>query len=160
MVKIELKEGEGEILVKKAFEHPHPHIQKKLLVVHMRSQGFGNKEICKALGIKSQTTIVSYCHEYGEGGIELLCTLRFNKPKSKLHPYETELKQYFQENPPRSVAEAIEVIAVRTGIRRKRSFVQKYLHQIGMKFLKAGGVPAKADPKAQEDFKKNSWILG
>jgi len=159
MLKITFSEADRERLLEMAFSHPHPRVQKKLLAVHMRSQGLGNKHICKALGIGSETTLISYCHEYDNGGIESLCTIKFNKPKSKLAPHEKELKAYFKENPPKSVTEAIEVIKKLTGIERKKSFVQKYLHQLGLKFLKTGGVPAKADSAKQEEYKKNSWSL-
>jgi len=157
MLKINFSEKEKTQLLNMAFSHPHPRAAKKLLAVHMRSQGLTNQEIMKALGIHSETTLISYCHEYIAGGVESLCTVKFNKPKSKLQPYEQDLKTYFQENPPRSVTEAIEAIKKLTGLERKKSFVQKYLHQIGLRFLKTGGVPAKADAEKQEECKKNSW---
>lgn len=159
MLEIICSKKQQRQLLEAAFSHPHPRAQKKLLAVHMRSQKLSNQTIMKSLGIKSQTTLIEYCHEYLEGGIEKLSTLNFNKPKSKLQPYEQDLKKVFKENPPRSVTEAIEVIKKVTGIARKKSFVQKYLHQLGLKFLKTGGVPGKADAKKQEEFKKNSWSL-
>lgn len=159
MLEIIFSKIEKSQLLEKAFSHPHPRVQKKLLAIHMRSQGFANKEIMKALGVQSETTLISYCHDYAKGGIESLCTIRFNKPKSKLEPYEKDLRTYFKENPPRSVTQAIEAIRNLTGIQRKKSFVQKYLHQLGLRFLKTGGVPAKADPLKQEEYKKNSWSL-
>ncbi len=159
MLKVICSKNKQKQLLEAAFSHPHPRVQKKLLAVHMRSQKLPNITIMKSLGISSQTTLIAYCHEYLEGGIEKLCTLNFNKPKSKLQPYEQDLKKVFKENPPRSVAEAIEVIQKVTGIVRKKSFVQKYLHQLGLRFLKAGGVPGKADTAKQEEYKKNSWSL-
>jgi transposase len=159
MIKINCNKQDQDQLLKMAFSHPHPHVQRKLLAVHMRSQGFINEQICKALGIQSETTLISYCHEYVDGGIDALCTIKFNRPKSKLQPYEKDLKLHFKENPPRSVAEAMEAIKKLTGIGRKKSFVQKYLHQLGLRFLKTGGVPAKADLAKQEAYKKNSWSL-
>lgn len=147
-------------MLEMAFSHPHPRVQRKLLAVHMRSQKFLNLDIMKALGIKSQTTLIQYYHEFISGGIEKLCTVNFNKPKSKLQPYEQDLKKAFKANPPKSVSEAIAMIKRVTGIERRKSFVQKYLHQLGLRFLKTGGVPAKADAEKQKEFKKNSWILG
>ena len=159
MFEITFSEKDRDQLLEMAFSHPHPRVQKKLLALHMRSHEFSNKQICKALGIKSETTLISYCHEYAEGGVDVLCSIRFHKPMSKLQPYEKDLKFYFKENPPRSVTEAIEVIKRITGIARKKSFVQKYLHQLGLRFLKTGGVPARADASKQEEYKKNSWSL-
>ena len=159
MLKISFSQADKNQLLEMAFSQPHPRVQKKLLAVHMRSLGFSNHEIMKALGIHSETTLISYCREYSKGGVDSLCTVRFNKPKSKLEPYEAALKAYFKKNPPKSVTEAIEVIKKLTGIERKKSFIQKYLHQLGMKFLKTGGVPAKADGSKQEEYKKNFWSL-
>lgn len=160
MLAIDYTKDEQDRLIKIAFSHPHPRVQRKLLAVHMRSQGLSNQTIMKALGIQSETTLITYCREYRTGGIDALCTVRFNKPKSKLHPYEADLKATFQKNPPRSVTEAIAIIKNVTGIKRKKSFVHTYLHQLGLRFLKTGGVPAKADTSRQEEYKKNSWSLG
>jgi len=110
----------------------------------MRSQGFFNKQICKALGIQSETTLISYCHEYAKGGIEALCAIRFNKPKSKLQPYEKDLKLYFKENPPRSVTEAIEAIKRLTGIGRKKIFCPKIFASTWVAILKNGRSPGKS----------------
>ena len=43
---------------------------------------------------------------------------------------------------------------ISTGVKRGKERTRKFLHQIGMKPRKVGGIPAKADPQQQEDLKK------
>lgn len=159
MIQIHCTAKEQQELLYQAFHHPHPRVQQKMHVVHLRSQGFSQEDIIKAVGIKSKTTITAYYREYHDGGIKKLMEIRFNKPKSKLRPYEIDLKKHFAKYPPASINEAIAEIKKITGIERKKSFVCDFLHQLGLKFRKVGSMPAKADTKKQKEFKKNSWIL-
>ena len=55
------------------------------------------------------------------------------------------------------MAEAATAIEELTGIVRKPTQVAVFLKSLGMKPLKVGMMPAKADAEAQELFKKNSW---
>jgi transposase len=67
------------------------------------------------------------------------------------------LAAYFREHPPATVAEAMVKIKELTGIERKPTQVRLLLKSLGMKRLKVGTIPAKADAEAQEVFKKNIW---
>ena len=44
-----------------------------------------------------------------------------------------------------------------TGIKKGMTRVRNFLHQLGMDPRKVGGIPAKADPERQEEFKKKVW---
>jgi transposase len=63
----------------------------------------------------------------------------------------------FSDQPPATAAEAAARIKELTGIERKPTQVRQFMKSLGMKPLKVGMIPAKADPKAQETFKKSSW---
>ena len=52
------------------------------------------------------------------------------------------------------MAEAAAKIAELTGMMRKPTQVRQYLRALGMKPMKVGMLPAKADVEAQEAFKK------
>ena len=67
------------------------------------------------------------------------------------------LQPAFSEQPPATVAEAVARIQASTGIERKPTQVRHFLKTLGMKPLKVGMIPAKADAAAQELFKKKSW---
>ena len=122
----------------------------------MKSQGLPHHMICQLASI-SENTLRSYLREFLDGGVERLKELSFYRPTSALEAHRKTLEAYFRENPPMSAAQAREEIHRLTGIRRGLTQTREYLHQMGLGFRKVGAVPAKADPNAQEEFKKNSW---
>jgi transposase len=67
------------------------------------------------------------------------------------------LEAAFQHSPPATVTEAAARIEALTGSVRKPTQVRQFLRSLGMKPLKVGRIPAKADVGAQETFKKKAW---
>jgi transposase len=63
----------------------------------------------------------------------------------------------FQHYPPATVTEAAARIEALRGIVRKPTQVRQFLRSLGMKPLKVGMIPAKADGVAQETCKKKAW---
>ena len=88
------------------------------------------------------------------GGITQLKRIDHYRPHSELANHRTTLEAYFHQHPPATVAEAAAKIAELTGIVRKPTQVRQYLRALGMKPMKVGMLPAKADVDAQEAFKK------
>jgi len=122
----------------------------------MKAQGLRHDKICQLAGI-SENTLRSYLHEFLEGGVEGLKELSFYRPTSALDAHRETLETFFRQHPPMSAAQAREEIQRLTGIRRGLTQTREYLHRLGLDFRKVGAVPAKADPNAQEEFKKNYW---
>jgi len=85
------------------------------------------------------------------------CRVNFRRPESELSAHRSSIERFFRDNPPYSAKEAGAEIENLTGIRRSDTQVRKFLKRIGMRRLKIGTVPAKADVEVQEEFvKKNS----
>lgn len=72
--------------------------------------------------------------------------------------HATTLETYFKEHPPRTIAEARQVIQEQTGIERSPTQIRAFLKRIGMKCRKVGYVPGRAatpeKQAEQETFKK------
>jgi transposase len=119
----------------------------------LRSQGVANAEILRLCGI-SKASFHRYLKAYIVGGITHLTYIDHYRPHSELTNHRTTLEAYFQQHPPASVAEAEAKIAELTGIVRKPTQVRQYLRALGMKPMKVGMIPAKADVDAQEACKK------
>ena len=96
---------------------------------------------------------------YIEGGIEKLKETNFLGTKSVLSDHKESLENYFKQNPPRNSQQAADTIEELTGIRLSNERIRIFLKQIGMKYIKMGFIPGKADKDLQEEFKKNSWSL-
>lgn len=155
MVHIQFTDEEIERLRYERFNHPHPKVQKKMEALLLKSQNLQHNVIAEIVGI-STTTLWRYLHEYQEGGIEKLKEINFYQPQSDLLEHKATIENYFKSNPPKSIPEAMKVIEELTGIKRSPTQVGKFLKKIGMKRLKTGMIPAKADPEIQEEFiKKN-----
>ena len=63
------------------------------------------------------------------------------------------LETHFRKHPPTNINAAIETIETLTGIRRSPTQVRIFLKRMGMKCLKVGVFPAKADPDVQEAYR-------
>ena len=152
MLSIEFSEEDKQALLYERFHHPHPRVQIRMEALWLKSQGMEHQAITQLVGI-SANTLRSYLRAYQSGGIERLKEIRFYRPSSALMPHAQSLEAHFRKHPPISMNAAIATIETLTGIRRSPTQVRLFLKRMGMKRLKVGVFPAKADPEVQETFK-------
>ena len=156
MIRIEFSEAQKAALHHERFHHPHPRVQQKMEVLWLKSQGVAHQDICRLAQVNGKT-LTSYLHQYEEGGIERLKQVNFHGRPSQVHAHRQSIEAYLREHPPATINEACARIAEVTGIRRSPTQVRLFLRDhCGMKRLKTGVLPAKADPVAQEAFKKKT----
>jgi transposase len=155
MITIDFTKEEIKQLHYERFHHPHPRVQQRMEVVYLKSQGMPNAEIERIMDLH-RLTVCKYLKCYQEKGIEGLKELTFNRPKSKMAEHRSSIEAEFRTKPPHTVGEAAARIEALTGIKRSKTQVAKFLHDMGMKPRRVGVLPAKADVEKQEDFKKNS----
>lgn len=153
MIRITFTEEQLQQLHHGRFHHPHPRVQLKMEALLLKSQNLPHQQICRLLSI-SENTLRAYFRDFLAGGVEKLKELNFFKPESDLAEHRETLEAYFQDHPPATVKEAVVKIEELTGIRRGLSQVRYFLKSIGLRRLKVGFVPAKADVEEQERFKK------
>ena len=155
MIRIAFEEEDVKRLRQERFDHPHPRVQLKMEVLLLKSQELPHHQI-RAVADIAESTLCEYLREYQEGGVEKLKELHFHKPESALEEHRGTLEAYFLEHPPATVKEAVAKIEQITGIRRGLTRVRQFLKSLGLRRLKVGSIPAKADPEKQEEFKKKS----
>lgn len=153
MISIKFTEEEKNLLYYERFHHPHPRVQLKMEVLWLKSQNTPHKKICQLAKI-SQNTLLTYLEDYQEGGIEKLKEIHFYRPKSELEFHRITIKNYFEKNPPATINEAVAKIEDLTGIKRSPTQVRKFLKSMGMRCLKVGSLPSKANPDEQEEYKE------
>ncbi|EDN69274.1 transposase, IS630 family [Beggiatoa sp. PS] len=153
MIKIEFSQTERKALHYERYHHPHPHVQKKMEVLWLKSLNSRHKEIMKIAQV-SKTTLCCYLKDLKEGGIEKLKELNFRKPESELNKHTKTIEEYFKTHPPASIKEAMAKIEELTGIKRCETQIRHFLKKIGLKYRKVGMLPSKADVDKQEVFKK------
>jgi len=151
MLKMEFTEKEIEELHCERMHHPHPRVRRRCEVVYLKALGFSHKEIGRIMRL-SQPTVRNHLGMYQAGGLEKLKELNFYRPVSELEAHREKVKAEFETNPPKTIDEAVKRIEELTGIRRSPTQVRRFLKGLGMKRLRVGHVPAKADPEKQKAF--------
>jgi transposase len=151
MLKIEFTPEEIDTLEYERYHNPDPKVQRKAEVLYLKSQGLLHQQISQLCRISKQT-LVTYLKQYQEGGFEQLEKFGYIGQPSKLNQHAPTLKTYFEQHPPRTVAEAIQAIKDQTGIERSPTQVQAFMKRIGMKCRMVGYVPGHAaDPDKQAE---------
>jgi len=154
MIQIKFTVEEKKALNYERYHHPHPHVQRKMETLWLKSQGLPHEDICRLAAI-SPNTLRSYLRDYQAGGLDKLKAVNFYQPQSDLEEHRSTLEDYFREHPPATIKEAAAKIKELTGIERKESQVRAFLNGLGMKCRKVGMLPAKADPDEQAAFKQD-----
>jgi len=120
-------------------------------VILLKSQGLPHKDIARIAGV-SGNTVRSYLRDYQAGGIEKLKEIRFYQPQSELKEHTKTIEAYFRKHPPATIKEARALIEELTGIQRGLTQIRTFVKSIGMRLLKTGSLPAKADVEKQNAF--------
>ena len=149
MIRLEFSESDITALDYERYHHPHPHVQRKMEALYLKSQGLSHQDIRRLCRIKSKTTLVTYLREYEAGGIAALKQLNFKGSPSQLNEHIPSLSAYFEAHPPRTSAEAGAEIERLTGIKRSPTQIKAFLKRIGLKARKVGYVPGKAATPAK-----------
>lgn len=126
-------------------------IRKRMDAIYWTSLGYSRQEVALQAGVhrNSVKNYVKLCHK---GGLEALKTFGYKGFESLLSGHRTTLEDYFRKNPPRTAKEAAAKVEELTGQDLSVDEVRRFMHQMGMKPLKTGHVPGKADPEKQGRF--------
>ena len=155
MIRIEFSETEIKALQQEKRSHPDPRVRRRMETLHLKALGYRHQEIGQLVGI-TQKTLRDYLRLYQAGGIAALKERHCYQPQSALEPYRALLEAEFKARPAQTMKEAADRIEKLTRVRRSPDQVRRFLTGLGVKRLKTGQVPAKADPQAQADFLKKT----
>ncbi len=149
---LNLSEAEIQELNYERYYYPCPLVQKRMhTVYHVANSDIEYQEIGMLLD-RHPNTITKDIKRYLSGGIEELKRVNYGTNTSQLDNHETTLRAYFEENPPASIKEALSRIEELTGIKRSPTQVRQFFKRIGLKRLKTGHIPAKADTEKQKEW--------
>lgn len=140
---------------KDMFHHPNPLVKRRAMCLVMKSRSYTDEEIAEVVGI-DRSTVKTYLDLYEEKGYKGISTVSFYQPKSDLEDYRDIISAEFKTAPPQMIKEARARILTLTGLDRSNERIHKFLRRIGMKLLKTGQTPAKADPVKQKEFLENT----
>ena len=153
MITLKFTEEEKEALNYERYHHPDPRVQRKMEALWLKSHDESHQKIARLTGV-TVNVVTKYVKQYKVGGIEKLKEINMYRPESRMKEHQQTIEDYFREHPPATIKEAMSMIEKITGLKRSEKPVRKFLKRIGLKRRKVGMVPAKADVKEQEEFKK------
>lgn len=156
MIYLLIPEAEIQEIEQERFNSSDPQTSRRLHALYLKSKGYSHQDISGYVGL-SLNALTKIFKKYSSGGLEEVKRMGYKPKRSVLDDYRVQLQMHFREHPPSSVKQACSDIEKLTGVKRKEERVRIFLHQLGMKPRKVGGLPSKADPLQQEAFKKKVW---
>ena len=156
MIEVTITEKQKEQLHFERYNHPHPHVQKKMEVLYLKSIGWNlsHELICEIAGV-SANTMRTYIKQFNQGGVEKLKEINFYRPASELKEHTGTIEKYLQENPPSTISEASYMIEKLTGVKRGLTQRGIFIKTLGFKLRKVGTIPAKALDDGKKKSRKN-----
>jgi transposase len=150
MIILELTEKQVNELYDEMLSNTSSLARKKCLILYLRAKGYSRREIADIARV-DEDTVTNHVKIFADSGLPGLLKSNYYQPKSQLEPYVEQLKKLFENNPPHTVNQAIELIFEQTGVRLRNSACQAFLKKMGMKYRRCGWVLGKAnDDKKQQ----------
>ena len=111
-----------------------------MLVLWLLHKGVTRQQAAEIVGV-GRATVQRYVAAFRDGGLDGLRRWDPNRPESEMAGYRDLIRESFEKQPVRTVAEACERIFQLTGLRRGPSQVRKFLKDLGLKFQRVRMVP-------------------
>lgn len=135
------------------YHYPCPIVQKRLHSIYLKaSMGYSNEIISKIIGAH-RNSISQWIKTYQQGGYDAIIQVGYGTNRSDLDNHSSSIKELFTKSPPRSVHEAVLMIAELTSIQRSPTSVRSFMKRHEFRYLKTGHIPAKINTTEQ-----NKWV--
>jgi len=151
MMRLNFTQEDRDALQHWRFHHPHPHVQRKMEALWLKSHELPHRQIAILTGI-SLHTLRRYFRQFQAGGVEALRQTHFHQPESRMEDHVDEIIEHLAAHPPATINEARAKIADLTGIERSPTQVRAFLKKLGLHRLKVGVLPADPDVQEQRQF--------
>lgn len=133
------------------YSHIVPKISLRMSVLCLVELGHTREAVSIHAGISTKS-VKRIVRIYNESGLAGIRKLHYRGPMSKVDPHRSGIEESFRAQPPRTSNEAAARIEELTGIKLSAGRALAFMKRIGMKCLKMGHIPAKADSERQRVF--------
>ena len=138
--RVQLTEEQQRIVNEERTSHPDLRVREKMLVLWLLHCGTTRQKAAEIVGL-GRATVHRYVVAFREGGPDGLRRCNHHGPVSEMSAYRELIRDSFEKQPARTMAEACERIFQLTGLRRGPSQVRKFLKGMGLKFHRVRPVP-------------------
>ena len=138
--RVQLTEEQQRIVNEERVAHPNLRVREKMLVLWLLHCGTTREKTAEIVGI-GRATVQRYVAAFRAGGLDGLRRWNPRRPSSEMAAYRDVIRESFEQQPARTVAEACDRIFRLTGLRRGPSQVRKFLKDMGLKFQRVRMIP-------------------
>ena len=138
--RVQLTEEQQRIVNEERTSHPDLRVREKMLVLWLLHCGTTRQKAAEIVGL-GRATVHRYLVAFREGGLDALRRCNHHRPVSEMAAYRELIRESFEKQPARTMAEACERIFQLTGLRRGPSQVRKFLTDMGLKFHRVRPLP-------------------
>jgi transposase len=138
--RVQLTEDQQRIVNEERVSHPNLRVREKMLVIWLLHCGATREKAAEVVGL-SRSTVQRYVAAFGAGGLDGLRQCHVHRPTSEMAAYRDVIRESFEKQPARTVAEACDRIFRLTGLRRGPSQVRRFLKDLGLKFQRVRMIP-------------------
>jgi transposase len=138
--RVRLTEEQQRIVNEERVSHPHMRVREKMLVLWLLHCGSTREQAAEVVRV-SRATVQRYVAAFRAGGLDGLRQLNPHRPVSEMAADRDLIRESFEEQPARTMAEACERIFQLTGLRRGPSQVRQFLKDMGLKFNRVRAIP-------------------
>jgi transposase len=138
--RVKLTEEEKQVVNEERESHPNLAVRRRMLALWLLHCGRTRVEAAE-IALIGRATVERAVEAFRTGGLDGLRKWNRKGPTSKLAPYRDLIRESFEKEPVRSVAEAAERIEKMTGLRRGPTQVRTFMKGMGMKWQCLRAVP-------------------
>jgi transposase len=138
--RVQLTEEQQQIVHEERVSHPNLRVREKMLVIWLLHCGATREYAAGVVGA-SRSTVQRYVAAFRAGGLDGLRQCQVYRPTSAMDASRDQIRESFEKQPARTMAEACDRIFRLTGLRRSPSQVRKFLKDMGLKFQRVRMIP-------------------
>jgi transposase len=138
--RVQLTEEQQRIVNEERTSHPDLRVREKMLVLWLLHCGTTRQKAAAIVGL-GRATVHRYLVAFRQGGLDGLRRCHHHRPVSAMAADREMIRESFEKQPARTMAEACERIFQLTGLRRGPSQVRKFLTGMGLKFHRVRPLP-------------------
>ena len=139
-LRVQLTDEEQHVVNEERLSHPNERIRERMLVLWLLHNGVTRRKAAEIVGV-GRATVQRFVAAFRDGGLNGLRQWDPNRPESEMAAFRELIREAFEKQPVRTVAEACDRIFQLTGLRRGPSQVRKFLKDLGLKFQRVRMVP-------------------
>src|SRR5262245_6679847 len=138
--RVRLTEEPQRIVNEERVAHPNLRVREKMLVIGLLPCGATREQAAEIVGI-GRATVQRYLAAFRAGGWDGLRPWNPRRPSREMAASRDLIRESFEKQPARTVAEACDRIVRLTGLRRGPSQVRKFLKDPGRTFQRVRMCP-------------------